>query len=49
MKDLITGASKPLPKNSLQTINKHLDWDNKIDEYDHMLEEFAQMDTTPSI
>ncbi len=49
LKDLITGGTKPLPKNSLQTINAHLDWDNKIDEFDQVFEEFAKTGISPSL
>lgn len=34
LKDLLTGKTKPLPKSSLQNINKHLDWKEMIDRYD---------------
>lgn len=49
LKDLLTGESKPLPKASLKNINKHLDWSKKIDEYDEMFEEFAEIGITPSL
>ncbi|HET6528065.1 MAG TPA: DUF3524 domain-containing protein [Balneolaceae bacterium] len=39
LKDLLTGKTKPLPKTSLQNINKHLDWTERIDEFDAMFEE----------
>lgn len=38
MKDLLTGETKPLPKASLQNINKHLDWSEKIQGYDELFE-----------
>jgi len=38
MKGLLTGETKPLPKASLQNINKHLDWPRKINEYDDLFE-----------
>ncbi len=38
MKDLLTGKTKPLPKSSLQNINKHLDWSRKIKDYDLLFE-----------
>lgn len=41
LKDLLTGKTKPLPKTSLQNINKHLDWSKRIDEFDAMFEDFA--------
>ena len=39
MKDLLTGETKPLPKSSLHTINRHLDWSRKIGEYDAFFED----------
>jgi len=39
LKDLLTGKTKPLPKASLQNINKHLDWSRMIDRYDSLLEQ----------
>ncbi len=38
MKDLLTGKTKPLPKASLQNINKHLDWTKRIYEFDRFFE-----------
>ncbi len=38
LKDLLTGKTQPLPKTSLQSINKHLDWANRIDQFDKMFE-----------
>lgn len=49
LKDLLTGETKPLPKGSLQGINNHLDWTNKIDEYDELFEEFRTMNIVPSL
>jgi len=43
LKDLLTGETKPLPKSSLQNINKHLDWSNRINEFDTMFEEFSRL------
>ncbi len=34
LKDILTGKTKPLPKASLQNVNKHLDWSQMIDRYD---------------
>lgn len=34
LKDILTGRTKPLPKSSLQNINKHLDWSQMIGRYD---------------
>lgn len=36
LKDLLTGKTKPLPKSSLQNINKHLDWSQMIGRYDSL-------------
>ena len=38
MKNLLTGEVKPLPKSSLQNINKHLDWKKRIGEFDSLFE-----------
>jgi len=43
MKNLLTGKSKPLPKSSLQNINKHLDWPKMIAKYDTLFEELKGM------
>ncbi|MDX1591563.1 MAG: DUF3524 domain-containing protein [Balneolaceae bacterium] len=42
MKNLLTGKSKPLPKSSLQNINKHLDWSRMIDQYDNLFDELRK-------
>ncbi|MCW9706415.1 tRNA-queuosine alpha-mannosyltransferase domain-containing protein [Fodinibius salsisoli] len=49
LKDLLTNQTDPLPKASLQNINKHLDWSKRIEEYDAMFEECLDMDITPSL
>ena len=49
LKDLLTGESKPLPKSSLQKINKHLDWSERIDEFDRMFEECSDMEIDSSL
>lgn len=49
LKDLLTGETQPLPKSALQGINKHLDWSDKIDEYDRMFEEYANIEIRPSL
>lgn len=49
LKDLLTGVTQPLPKASLQNINKHLDWSKRIDKYDLMFEECLQMDIKPAL
>ncbi len=41
MKDLLNGSVKPLPKPSLQNINKHLDWKKRIGEFDQFFEKMA--------
>lgn len=38
LKDMLTGTTRPLPKPSLQNINKHLDWSRMIDRYDELFE-----------
>ncbi|MFU8811511.1 MAG: DUF3524 domain-containing protein [Balneolaceae bacterium] len=38
LRDLLTGQSRPLPKASLQNINKHLDWKHRIGEFDAIFE-----------
>ncbi|CAN5116235.1 DUF3524 domain-containing protein [soil metagenome] len=42
MKKLLTKEMKPLPKSSLQNINKHLDWSRMIDKYDQLFEEIGE-------
>tara|TARA_R100001143_G_scaffold53522_1_gene49037 strand:+ start:44888 stop:46018 length:1131 start_codon:yes stop_codon:yes gene_type:complete len=42
LKDLLTGKTKPLPKSSLQNINKHLDWKEMIDRYDALFDRLKQ-------
>jgi glycosyltransferase involved in cell wall biosynthesis len=42
LKDLLTGKTKPLPKASLQNINRHLDWGWMVDRYDSLLEELKE-------
>jgi glycosyltransferase involved in cell wall biosynthesis len=49
LKDLLTHQTDPLPKESLQTINKHLEWSNRIEEYDAMFEESLDMHITPAL
>jgi hypothetical protein len=49
LKDILTGESKPLPKASLQNINKHLDWSDRIDQFDNMFEECQVMDITSAL
>ena len=49
LKDLLTGETKSLPKSSLQNINKPLDWENRIEKYDEMFEEFADIEIQPAL
>jgi len=42
LKDLLTGMTKPLPKSSLQNINKHLDWKEMIDRYDALFDRLKE-------
>ena len=49
LKDLLTGETDPLPKASLQNMNKHLDWPKRIDEYDTIFEESKKMDITSAL
>ena len=49
LKDLLEGTSSPLPKATLQNINKHLDWSNKIEEYDRMFEELGEIEVESSL
>ncbi|NBB76165.1 MAG: DUF3524 domain-containing protein [Bacteroidetes bacterium] len=42
LKDLLTGETRPLPKSSLQNINRHLDWSRMIDRYDSLFEELKE-------
>lgn len=49
LKDLLTGDTQPLPKPALQSINKHLDWSNKIEEFDNLFEKFLDIEILPSL
>lgn len=49
LKDLLTGETKPLPKSSLQNVNKHLDWSKRIRKYDTLFEEFAGIEIKPAL
>ena len=44
MKNLLMGETRPLPKSTLQNINKHLDWNRKIKDYDQLFEEMVGAD-----
>lgn len=41
LKSLLEGKTKPLPKATLQGINKHLDWSNTASKFDHLFEEMV--------
>ncbi|MEX1211561.1 MAG: DUF3524 domain-containing protein [Balneolaceae bacterium] len=41
LRDLLMGRTRPLPKSSLQGINRHLDWSRMIYPYDELFEELA--------
>lgn len=41
LRDLLQGVTKPLPKTSLQSINKHLDWSVMIQRYDDLFDQIA--------
>lgn len=49
LKDLLTGETQPLPKSSLQQINRHLDWSQRIGKYDDMFEESLGMEITTAL
>src|SRR5690625_5871217 len=42
LKDLLTGTTRPLPKASLQNINKHLAWSRMIGRYDELFDELKK-------
>ena len=48
LKNLLTGETKPLPKASLQNINKHLDWSRMIGRYDDLFEELKETKSVAS-
>lgn len=41
LKGLLEKKTKPLPKSSLQNVNKHLDWKQKIKSFDRLFEEMV--------
>lgn len=49
LKDLLAKKTHPLPKSTLQGINRHLDWSNRIEEYDQLFEAFSRLQLTPSV
>ncbi|MFO7800489.1 DUF3524 domain-containing protein [Rhodohalobacter sp.] len=48
LKDMLTGKAQPLPKTSLQNINKHLDWSRMIGKYDALFDELAKTESVAS-
>ncbi|MEQ9310629.1 MAG: DUF3524 domain-containing protein [Balneolaceae bacterium] len=42
MKNLLLGNTKPLPKATLQNINKHLEWSRQYKNYDKLFEEMVK-------
>ena len=42
LKELLTGKTKSLPKNSLQNINRHLDWSKRIKDFDKLFDEAVE-------
>lgn len=48
LKNLLTGTTKPLPKASLQKINRHMDWSVKVNEYDSLFEELMKVQVKAS-
>ena len=43
LKNLLTKATKPLPKNSLKKVNEHLDWSVRYREFDALFEEMLNL------
>lgn len=43
LKSILSGENKPLPKSTLQNINKHLDWSQMIYTYDSLFEEASML------
>jgi glycosyltransferase involved in cell wall biosynthesis len=48
LKDLLTGETRPLPKTSLQNVNKHLDWSRKVHEYDALFDDLVNVEVEAS-
>lgn len=48
LKDLLTGDTQPLPKASLQNINRHLDWSRMIGKYDSLFDELGKEESLAS-
>lgn len=48
LKNLLTGETQPLPKSSLQNINKHLDWSRMIDRYDSLFDDLKETKSVAS-
>lgn len=49
LKDLLTGETQPLPKRSLQNINGHLDWSERIRKYDDLFDKTLGLEIKPSV
>lgn len=49
LKDLLTGETQPLPKSTLQNLNGHLDWTERIRKFDDLFEETLKLEISPSI
>ncbi len=49
LKELLTGETQPLPKSSLQNINRHLDWSERIEQFDRLFEKSLDMEIAPSL
>jgi len=48
LRDLLDDETRPLPKTTLQRINRHLDWPRIIGKYDDLFEELAVRKTLPA-
>lgn len=42
LKRVLTGDTKPLPKSTLQGINRHLDWSTRVDMFDTLFEQIVE-------
>lgn len=47
MRDLLTGETRPLPKSSLQNVNRHLDWSRMISRYDALFDDLSDSASGP--
>lgn len=43
LKNILVNEAKPLPKSTLQRINRHLDWSNIIKSYDELFENISEI------